>query len=76
MSPTLQQPLHGGPFDKFAAMRTDATFRYGGALLIALVFALMLGFAATPTLGVIVGLAAGVAWLVIGLISQRGTRRT
>ncbi|WP_299038042.1 hypothetical protein [uncultured Pseudokineococcus sp.] len=57
-------------------MRTDATFRYGGALLIALVFGLVLGFAATPTVGVIVGLAAGVAWLIIGLISQRGTRRT
>ncbi|WP_299037434.1 hypothetical protein [uncultured Pseudokineococcus sp.] len=57
-------------------MRTDATSRYGGSLLIAVVFGLVLGFAVTPTVGVVVGLAAGSAWLAVGLIGQRGTRRT
>jgi len=57
-------------------MRTDATFRYGGALIIALVFGFALGFAVSPGAGVVAGLAAGIVWLALGLLSQRCAKRT
>ena len=57
-------------------MKTDATFRYGGALIIALIFGFGLGFAVSPGVGVVAGLAAGVAWFALGLLSQRRATRT
>ncbi|MEJ5913094.1 hypothetical protein [Pseudokineococcus sp. 1T1Z-3] len=57
-------------------MRTDATFRYGGALVMALVIGLGLGFAVSPGAGVTAGLIAGLVWLAVGVLGQRRSART
>ena len=57
-------------------MGEDATFRYSGAVVLALVLGLVLGLSVTPTAGVVAGLAAAAAWLVVGAVGRRGRGTT
>lgn len=52
-------------------MATDRMYRYGGAVIMALVMGVGLGLAFDALAGVIAGLAAGLTWLGVGVLMRR-----